>query len=58
VEIARKTADIISMQLMKLIVIYNLEAKVVGLKVDSTNTNFGGLHRTEKENVLTKIKSK
>jgi hypothetical protein len=36
---------------------YNLKTKVVRLSVDNTNTNFGGLLRKCKGNVLTKIKS-
>jgi hypothetical protein len=55
VEISEETADIISMQVMKEIVNYDLETKVVGLSADNTNTDFRGL--TCKENMLTKIKS-
>jgi hypothetical protein len=42
---------------MKGISNYDLETKVAGLSADNTNTNFGGLLRRGKENVLTKINS-
>jgi hypothetical protein len=43
--------------MMKAIANYDLEMNVVGLSGDNTNTDFGGLLRRGKENVLTKIKS-
>jgi hypothetical protein len=57
VEISRETPDIITMEVMKAIANYGLENKVVGLSADNTNTNFGGLLRRGKENVLTEVKS-
>jgi hypothetical protein len=42
---------------MKAIANYDSETKVVGLSADNTNTNFGGLLRRGKENMLTKIRS-
>jgi hypothetical protein len=57
VEVSGETTDIISMQVLKAIANYGLEAKVVGLSADNTNTIFGSLLRRGKESVLTKIKS-
>jgi hypothetical protein len=57
VEISGETADIISMEVIKAIGNYDTESKVVGLSANNTNTNFEGLLRRGKENVLTKIKS-
>jgi hypothetical protein len=57
VEISGDTADILSMQMMKVIAYYDLEMNVVKLSAINTNTNFGGFFRRGKENVLTKIKS-
>jgi hypothetical protein len=48
VEISPETADIISMQVMKAIANYDLEAKAVGLSADNTNTNFEGVLRRSK----------
>jgi hypothetical protein len=45
------------MQVMKAIANYDLEAEVVGLSADNTDTTFGGKLIRGKENVLTKIKS-
>jgi hypothetical protein len=44
------------MQMMKATANYDLQTKVVGLSTDNTNTNFEGLLRKGKGNVLTKIK--
>jgi hypothetical protein len=57
VNISGETADRISRHVMKAIANYDSETKVVGLSADNTNTNFGGLLRRGKENVLTKIRS-
>jgi hypothetical protein len=57
VEISDEIADIIFMQVMKATGDYDLETKVIGLSADNINTNFGGMLRRGKENVLTKIKS-
>lgn len=45
----------VAAQVIKAIASYDLETKVVGLPVDSTNTKFGGLPRLSDEDVLTKI---
>jgi hypothetical protein len=57
VEISEETTDILSMQVVKVISNYDSDTKVVELSADNTNTNFGGLLRGRKPNVLTKIKS-
>jgi hypothetical protein len=41
------------MQVVKANANYDLDTKAVGLSADNTNTDFGGLLRRGKENVLT-----
>jgi hypothetical protein len=57
VKTSGETANIIYVQVMNAIANYDLETDVVWLSADNTNTDFEGLLRRGKENVLTKIKS-
>lgn len=57
VEIYGETSDILSEVILKISREFTLEEKIIALSADNTNTNFGGLKRSGKRNVFTKLKS-
>lgn len=52
-----ETSDIVTDYILEVLKKYRLDTKVLGFCADNTNTNFGGMRRSGKNNIFTKLKS-
>lgn len=56
-DFAGETSDIVTDYILEVLKQHHLETKILGFCADNTNTNFGGMKRSGRNNIFTKLKS-